>query len=351
MHALVPKDRVPAHSEPGGHVSRDGRDQTLALFAHAAGFEKLALRAPPHQLGARRVAAFEPGIQQLARLPFPGRRAAMGDDHVERVGFRNRSGEIDMAAQRLQISLHRARGSAGRPRGPIERGTDRPANAQRGVIHPDRLSPQEKRTIVEPRDGEIEVEPGSQVETVERPRRILAGPASQRDIERRARDQFVERDRLGNQLERAGTVAVGQARPREHAFQARPLTERRHQLLRGTLRRGSERADAIGRPHAPSGVRPERERLDRLAAVFVVALRRNRRRGDQGRKARPEQHRHRDQGDQRARLAQPARRTDRIAEIGHEYRTHRARVLVQGSACHVHGVIPVPSGTPCVALF
>src|SRR5690606_26120906 len=164
MHALVAEDRMAAHAEVGRDPAGHRRDEAAALLAHAGCLVEAALVAPAHKLGLRLPAPLDPGIEQLPRLALAGGGAAVLHDHVERVGRAHRSVEIDLFAERLQVLLHRARGSARSAHRAVEATADGAADAQRRLVDADRLARERQMPGIVARHGQREAEAGAEFE-------------------------------------------------------------------------------------------------------------------------------------------------------------------------------------------
>ena len=268
---------------------------------------------------ARRLSPLEPGIEQLARLPFARGGAAMGEDEIERVTRTNVAIEVHILAQRLEIGLDRTGRCARGTRRAIEAVTDGAADAQRRFIDPDHILCQRKiGAFCEPPDLEFEIEARAKTDRLERARRARCGAATEGNVERCTRFDFAQRQRRADQFGHALAVVTPHAGAAQHAFEAIASCQRRDHFEPRPFRRGGERFDQRGRTHVPATVGPERERENHLAAVFIahrIVDMRGCRCLERG-ETRPEGQGSGSQADECAQPAQPTLAADFAAEIG-----------------------------------
>ena len=316
-----------AHAETRTHRAGNRRDEAAALFADAAGFEKAAVSAPAHQLDARFVAALDPGIEQLARLPFARGGTAMGQDDIERVVRAEIARHVHLLAQCLEIGLHRACRSACRAGRAIEARSDLAANAQGRVVDADRLAAERESAIVRSCHRQFEIETRPEAQLFERAGIACNGAAAEHDIDLRARFDLGERHGTADQRHDPLRIALPHAGAAQHAFETVSRSQSGHQFDTRTFGRGGQGAHQRGRAHAVAGIGPQSQRCDRLAAQFV-ALRLAQARGRcrlQRREIGPEGDCGTRQADKRAHAAQPAQAANPAAEIGRKVQRGKPR--------------------------
>ena len=256
----------------------------------------------------------------------------MRDDEVERIARTHVAIEVHILTERLEIGLH---GAGGCPRGArraVEAAADGAADPQRRLVHANHFLGQGKiAAIVETSDTELEIEARPEIHRLQRSWCAGSGAAAQRDVERRAGFELVERDRRSDHIGDALAVIAPRPGSAQHPFEAVAFRQSDDHFQRRTFGRGCQRRNEGSGPHAPTAVRSERQRHDHLRAIFVAHGIVEMRRGGslERREVRPERERNRTQAEKGPETAQPALAADIAAEVGRQIESgEMARKLV-----------------------